>query len=320
MPEIAYESVPNFLKFPPNIYLGEGIGVATNSKGHVFVYTRSGDTRLFEFDQNGAYVREIGAGLYGFTFAHAVRVDKDDNIWTVDEGSNMVIKFNPAGRVVMVIGRRPDAVDELVAMSGQGIGAAPEQAVLVQPSDRRRLGRAGQHLRHRRLRRRSRGEVRQERPLHQVGRHRAATARRSCRLPHTMAMDAAGNIYIGDRSNARVQVWDNDLNPKAIYDQVGSPWAVCISPGPHQYLFVSNSVPDNGDSRAARADRRDLQDGARRHDHRQVRQGRKGAEGVQHRARDRLPQPERTLRLRDHRLAGAEDLLKPQAMKSSGGR
>src|SRR3954452_11369349 len=86
VPEIPFDSVPNFLKFPPNVYLGEGIGVATNSKGHVFVYTRSGDTRLFEFDQNGVFVREIGAGLYGFTFAHAVRVDKDDNVWTVDEG------------------------------------------------------------------------------------------------------------------------------------------------------------------------------------------------------------------------------------------
>src|SRR3954470_7362210 len=106
VPEIAYDSVPNFFKLPPNIYFGEGIGIATNSKGHVFVYTRSGETRLFEFDQTGAYVREIGQGLYGLVFAHAVRVDKDDNIWTVDEGSNMVIKFNPAGRVVMVIGRR----------------------------------------------------------------------------------------------------------------------------------------------------------------------------------------------------------------------
>src|SRR5436190_19677512 len=76
VPEIAYESAPNFLKFPPNIYLGEGIGVATNSKGHVFVYTRSGDTRLFEFDQNGAFVREVGQALYGFVFAHALRVDK----------------------------------------------------------------------------------------------------------------------------------------------------------------------------------------------------------------------------------------------------
>jgi len=65
-------------------------------------------------------------------------------------------------------------------------------------------------------------------------------------LPHTMAMDANGNVYVGDRSNARVQVFDNDLNVKAIYDTVGNPWAVCISPGPHQYLFVSNSIPDNG--------------------------------------------------------------------------
>src|SRR5947209_20296824 len=114
VPEIAYESVPNFLKFPPNIYLGEGIGVATNSKGHVFVYTRSGDTRLFEFDQNGAFVREIGQGLYGFIFAHAVRVDKEDNVWAVDEGTNMVIKFNPEGRVVLVLGRRPEMVEGIV--------------------------------------------------------------------------------------------------------------------------------------------------------------------------------------------------------------
>src|SRR3954464_3536724 len=120
VPDIPYDSVPNFFKLPPNIYFGEGIGIATNSKGHVFVYTRSGETRLFEFDQNGAYVREIGQGLYGLVFAHAVRVDKDDNVWVVDEGSNMVIKFNPQGRVTMVIGRRPEAVEELTNFTGQG--------------------------------------------------------------------------------------------------------------------------------------------------------------------------------------------------------
>ena len=111
VPEIPFESVPNFLKLPANLYLGEGIGVATNSKGHIFVYTRSQATRLFEFDANGNYVREIGEGLYGFVFAHAVRVDPEDNIWAVDEGSNMVIKFNPEGRVVMVLGRRPEPAE-----------------------------------------------------------------------------------------------------------------------------------------------------------------------------------------------------------------
>src|SRR5262245_32511341 len=76
-PEIPFDSVPNFFKMPPGVYMGEGVGVATNSKGHVFVYVRSGETRLFEFDQNGAFVKEFGVGSYGFSFAHAVRVDKD---------------------------------------------------------------------------------------------------------------------------------------------------------------------------------------------------------------------------------------------------
>src|SRR6266852_1729850 len=111
VPEIPYDSAPNFLKLPPNLYLGEGIGVATNSKGHIFVYTRSQSTRLFEFDQKGTFLKEIGEGLYGFAFAHAVRVDTQDNIWAVDEGTNMVIKFNPEGKVLMVLGRRPESVE-----------------------------------------------------------------------------------------------------------------------------------------------------------------------------------------------------------------
>src|SRR3954469_6306778 len=114
VPEIPYDSVPNFLKLPAGLYLGEAMGVATNSKGHIFVYTRSANTRLFEFDQNGTYVREIGEGSYGFEFAHSVRVDPEDNIWAVDEGTNMVIKFNPAGRIVMVLGHRPEMVAGVV--------------------------------------------------------------------------------------------------------------------------------------------------------------------------------------------------------------
>ena len=46
VPEIPYDSVPNFFKLPPNLYFGEAIGIATNSKGHVFVYTRSGETTV----------------------------------------------------------------------------------------------------------------------------------------------------------------------------------------------------------------------------------------------------------------------------------
>src|SRR6202451_2619014 len=110
VPEIPYTSVPNFLKLPPGEYLGESVGVATNSKGHIFVYHRSANTRLFEFDKDGTFLKEIGKGYYGFEFAHSVRVDAEDNIWTVDEGTNVVTKFSPEGKVLMVLGRRPAAV------------------------------------------------------------------------------------------------------------------------------------------------------------------------------------------------------------------
>src|ERR1700676_1575579 len=115
VPEIPYDSVPNFLKLPAGEYLGESLGVATNSKGHTFVYHRSANTRLFEFDQNANFLKEIGKGYYGFEFAHSVRVDSEDNIWTVDEGTNMVTKFSPEGKVLMVLGRRPPAIEGVVA-------------------------------------------------------------------------------------------------------------------------------------------------------------------------------------------------------------
>src|SRR5580692_8896583 len=135
VPEIPYESVPGFFKLPPNLFLGEGIGIASNSKGHVFIYTRSQRTRLFEFDQTGNFVREIGEGLYGFVFAHAVRVDPQDNIWAVDEGSNMVIKFNPEGRVVMTMGRRPEPSDALAQAAPAPDPANPGKYIFNRPTD-----------------------------------------------------------------------------------------------------------------------------------------------------------------------------------------
>src|SRR5213596_1482085 len=138
VPEIAYDSAANFLKLPDGLYLGEAVGVATNSKGHVFVYTRTGSprvtvgtnrafahsaARLFEFDQTGKYVHEIGQGLYGFLFAHAVRIDRQDNIWVIDEGSNMVIKFDPEGRVLMTMGRKPEALTVPAPAAASGTGA-----------------------------------------------------------------------------------------------------------------------------------------------------------------------------------------------------
>lgn len=243
VPEIRYDSVPNFLRMPPNLYLGEGIGVATNSKNHIFVYTRSQATRLFEFDGTGRYVREIGEGLYGFAFAHMVRVDPQDNIWAVDEGSNMVIKFNPEGRVVMVLGRRPEPADAGMGVPAAAPGSNPGQYTFDRPTDVAWDANGNIFVSDGYGNSRVVKYDKNGRFIATVG--SKGSGQNQLNLPHTIATDAKGNVYVGDRSNSRIQVFDNDLTFKASYENVGAPWAVCISPGPHQYLYSSNSFPDS---------------------------------------------------------------------------
>src|SRR5438105_11754745 len=69
---------------------------------------------LMEFKPDGTFLREIGHNLYAWSYAHAVKIDNQDNIWVADKGSDMVIKFTPAGRVAMVFGRKQEASAEEV--------------------------------------------------------------------------------------------------------------------------------------------------------------------------------------------------------------
>jgi DNA-binding beta-propeller fold protein YncE len=273
VPEIRFDANVNLLKMPSGVQLGEVAGVAINSKHHIFVFVRSGErttvhgataAQLFEFGPDGQYLREIGQNLYGFAFAHTVRIDKDDNIWATDEGANMVIKFNPAGRVLMVLGRRAEAVEpEPVLAPGQlprpqwggfnrptdvtwdpsgnifvADGYNNSRVVKIDPSGRwvKTWGERGKEQ----------GQF---------------------NILHSIAADAKGNIYVGDRSNRRIQVFDSNGaflkqftidvpftkpvnvmlgadpstgNPLAVS---GAPWAICISPSPSQFLYVADAVP-----------------------------------------------------------------------------
>jgi DNA-binding beta-propeller fold protein YncE len=274
-PEIRYHSVPDFLKLPPDIYLGEVAGVAVNSKGHVFVFSRGNSTgpaygasaaQLLEFDADGKYVREIGHNLYAWSFAHAVRVDKQDNIWVADKGSDMVIKFNPEGRVVMVFGRKQEASDEgtgplkhpkpplppVDGMFRQVTDMAWDAAGNTFISDGYINSRVAKYDKDGNWVK-SWGE-----PGDQPGQFRT---------PHNIGVDAAGNVYVADRGNSRIQVFDGDgkflrqitidvpapadarpaigARPTATTGTMapGAPWTICITPGPNQVLYTSDAFP-----------------------------------------------------------------------------
>ena len=243
VPELPYELVPNFIKLPPDMQFGEAMGVAVNSKGHVFVYDRGNYTRLTEFDQNGNYVREIGRGLYGFEYAHDVRVDSEDNIWAVDEGTNMIIKFSPAGKVLMVLGRRPEPIEGMVPTGGRP-NPPDEKYLFRRPTDvawdaQGNIFVADGYTNHRVVKYDKNGRF-----LKSIGSNNPGSGTGQFNLPHGISADAKGNVYVSDRTNNRVVVLDNDLNWKTTYNNVGGSWTTCVSLGPHQYLFSSNSNPN----------------------------------------------------------------------------
>ena len=216
---------------------------------------------------------EIGKNLYAWSFGHSVRVDKYDNIWIADKGSDMVIKFNPQGRVEMVFGRKQEASDEetgpvkhpkppLPAEDGrfrQVTDVAWDPAGNTYISDgyiNSRVAKAdknGNWLKSWGDRGKKPGEF---------------------NTPHNIAADAQGNIYVADRGNARIQVFDGEgtflreiridvpydpntrpaIGNKINVDKLeasggpltmapGSPWTLCITPGPNQVLYSSDAFP-----------------------------------------------------------------------------
>jgi DNA-binding beta-propeller fold protein YncE len=244
-PDIKFEVVKDFMKLPPNVYMGEGIGVARNSKGQIFVNTCAQQTRNFEFDPKGNYVREIGKDSYGNVFCHGIRVDAQDNIWVIDEGSNMIIKYNPEGRAVMTLGRRIGFPYTGMEPAVKEMSPAPPY-IFNRPTDvafdaAGNIFVADGYVNSRIAKYDKNGKF-----IKQVGTRGSGPGQFT--LLHAIAVDAQGNVYGGSRSDLRIVVFDNDLNYKTVYDHVGAPWSLCITPGPgKQYLYTSNSNPDSQD-------------------------------------------------------------------------
>jgi len=282
VPEIPYHSQPDLLKLPPDLNFGETSGVAVNSKGHIFVFSRSNSAtgpaygaaaaQLFEFDADGNFVREIGKGLYAWSFAHTVRIDKDDNIWCVDKGSNMIIRFNPQGHVTMVFGRKQEASDVARPPDREGPPPKHVDGMFNQPTDIAWNAEGDMFI--------SDGYVNSR--VAKIDRNgdwvkswgEAGQGPGQFKLPHAIAVDAQGQVYVADRANARIQVFDADgkflrqivihvpapagARPAIGYQapppdnappgsnlsyRPGAPAGLCITPGPNQVMYVSDLYP-----------------------------------------------------------------------------
>src|SRR6202790_3629019 len=212
VPEIPFDSVPDFLKLPPGVNFGEVPGVAVNSKGHVFVFTRSNSAsgpayaptaaQLLEFGPNGEFVGEVGKGLYAWSFAHSVRIDKDDNIWAIDKGSDMIVKFNPAGRVVWVFGRRKESAEaETKPWEHVNPPLPAEDGLFRQPTDVAWDSAGNIYI--------SDGSInsRVAKFDHNGDWVKSwgtkGTEPGQFVLPHAIVIDRNNNVYVGDRSNPR---------------------------------------------------------------------------------------------------------------------
>ena len=285
-PEITYDANADFLTLPS---FGEVAGVATNSRGHVFVYARTGHavatlgdertfyhggSRLFQFDPSGKFVKEIGQGVYGINFAQQVRVDPQDNIWIVDAGSNQVLKFDPDGRLLLVLGRKPENIGvrpgagqpaRQLDMPQDGRGAAPEAGRGGGPGGGgggRGGGAApGSGVRGDSFNRPS--DVTWDRAGNIYvadgfgANNRIAKFTRDGNFLKSwgqtgsapsqfngirgIAIDAAGNLYVADAGNNRIQIFDGEGAFKSQITNIGTPQAICISGGSPQYLYSSNS-------------------------------------------------------------------------------
>ncbi len=274
-PELRYLSVPDFLKLPPDIHLGEVAGVAVNSKGHIFVFSRGNSTgpaygasaaQLLQFSPDGKFIREIGHNLYAWSFAHSVRIDKDDNIWVADKGSDMVIKFNPEGRVALVLGRKLEASDEgTEPLKHPKPPLPPVDGLFRQVTDIAWDAAGNTYISDGYINSRIAKADKDGNWLKSWG--EPGTQPGQLNTPHSIAVDAQNNVYVADRGNRRIQVFNTDgkflhqisIDVPAPADArpaignkptsttgtmaPGAPWTLCLTPGPNQVLYTSDAFP-----------------------------------------------------------------------------
>jgi len=279
VPEIAFDSV-DLLKMPRDIYVGEVAGVGANSKGQIFVYTRTGHpyatlgdnrtfarggSRLFQFDAAGKFVRELGQDVYGFNAAIGLRVDPQDNVWTIDQAASQVVKFDSEGRIALVLGRKPETIAVRPNQppagqpargggggggGGRAAGSGTPGSSFSRPTDVA-WDQAGNIYVADGI-----GNSNRVAKFDKDGRfikHWGSTGAEPGQFNgvKALAIDSQGNVYVADAGNKRIQVFDAEGVFKTQFGNVGTPLTMCMTRGTTQVLYVSHAGDEDGMDDAA---------------------------------------------------------------------
>jgi len=223
-PPLDYVAVPESLLLPAGVNFGSTSGVAVNSKGNIFVLHR-GPSPVMEFDPGGKFIRAFGTGL--FDRPHGLRVDAQDNIWATDVATHMVYKFSPEGRILLVLGNRGSAGE----MHPYG-----HLRLFNEPNDVS-VGPAGDIYV-------AQGHGRGEPKIVKFDKDgnftkawgKKGTGPGEFDIAHSVAIDAKGLVYIADRNNQRIQVFDAGGTYLRESKHPGTPCGLFITPDQHLWL------------------------------------------------------------------------------------
>ena len=218
VPELGYRVSPDFFELPANWVEGEASGVALNSKGHIFLFQRT-RPMLSEFDEKGHYIRSLGEGL--FDHPHGLRIDADDNIWTTDDTNNTVLKLSPAGKVLLVLGRRNNYGGDANWLFNKPADVAFSKNGNIFVADGYGNSRVVKFDRN--------GNY-----IKSWGSYGSGPG--AFMLPHSIVIDKNERVYVGDRENARIQIFDADGRFLAQWTGIGYPYGLFITPDQHIWM------------------------------------------------------------------------------------
>ncbi len=224
---LSLKANAHFFQTPLDGNLIQPTAVAVNAEGHIFIFNK-GHRKLMEFDTGGKYLRSLGEGI--FKDPHGLRIDADDNIWTTDLESHLVIKMSPKGRLLMVLGQNGTSgtYDETRKMV---LFFKPADIAFGQNGDIYVAdGYGNSRLVH----------------LDKDGNLIKAWGEKGSEEgnfdnPHNVVIDKEGKLYVADRYNSRVQVFNAEGNFLQAWTDVGIPWGLAITDDQHIYMTDGNT-------------------------------------------------------------------------------